>query len=118
MAVNLGITNAMVSTAAPLEHGAPDDGTRPGRIIDPGSGRPVRGTAAVTVVARSATRAEAVARALLVMGRERAAGFAATHAGLGVLWLEPSASGLQAWAWNLPSLEVAPGVNVVWMTPR
>ena len=37
------------------------------------------------------------------MGRERAAQFAERHPEIGVLWLEPSASGLQAWRWHFPA---------------
>ncbi len=117
-ALRLGLTNAALSTAAQVEHGVAADGVRRGSILDPVTGMPVRTGATVSVVARSATRAEAVAAALLVMGRDRAAAFAAAHAGLGVLWLEPAGDGLHAWAWNLPALEVEPDVRVVWMTSR
>ena len=117
-AFRLGLTNATLSTAAQTERGVSVGGVRHGQIIDPATGLPVRGEASVSVVTRSATRATALSGALLVMGRERAAGYVATHPGIGVLWLEPTGEGLHAWAWNLPALEAEPGLNVVWMTPR
>ena len=69
----------------------------------------------MTVVTRSAARAQALARALLVMGREGAASFAAGRPDLGVLWLEPDGSTLQAWRWNMPRLATAPEAVVRWM---
>lgn len=117
-AFRIALTNAALSTAAQVERGVSADGVRRGSILDPGTGMPVRTGATVSVVASSAARAEAVAAALLVMGRERAAAFVTTHSGLGALWLEAGGDGLHAWAWNLPALYADPGVRVVWMTPR
>jgi len=117
-AFRLALTNGALSTATQSEQGVSVEGVRHGRLLDPRTGMPVRSDASVSVVSRSATRANALSTALLVMGRERAAAFAAGHAGLGVLWLEPAGDGLHAWAWNLPSVVAEPGINVVWMTPR
>jgi thiamine biosynthesis lipoprotein ApbE len=63
----------------------------------------------VTVIAASATRAQGMANAMLVMGRDRARTFALEHPDLGVLWLEPAGDELNAWAWNLPSVEALEG---------
>jgi thiamine biosynthesis lipoprotein ApbE len=65
-------------------------------------------------MAGSASRADAVAAALLVMGREGAAEFAARHPELGVLWLEPDQDVVRGWTWNLPAARAAAGVTVEW----
>jgi len=117
-ALRLALTNAALSTCTALGPGGTIAALRHARVLDPRSGTTVRSDASVSVVARSATRANALSVALLVMGRERAAAFVAGHPGLGALWLEPTAEGVNAWAWNLPAAAAEPGVNVVWMTPR
>lgn len=80
-----------------------------GRLFDPFAGAPIRSQASVTVIAPSATRAQGMANAMLVMGRDRARTFTLAHPDLGVLWLEPSGDELDAWAWNLPSVETIEG---------
>jgi thiamine biosynthesis lipoprotein len=80
-----------------------------GRLFDPAAGAPIRSRASVTVIAASATRAQGMANAMLVMGRDRARTFALEHPDLGVLWLEPAGDELNAWAWNLPSVEALEG---------
>lgn len=117
-AFQVGLTNAALSTAASSSRGSAAEGVRRDRLLDPRTGMPVRVDASVSVVAFSAARAHALSGALLVMGRERAAAFVAGHSGLGVLWLEPTSDGLNAWAWNLPTVAAEPGINVMWMTPR
>jgi len=119
-AFHVAISNAAIATAAtadardrPAREAGPGS---PARILDPRTGMPVRGTASVTVVARSASRAAALAIGLRVMGRERAAEFALAHPELAVLWLEPDVDGLNAWGWNLPTIAPDSGVVVRWKT--
>jgi len=102
-AVRFTLANGAVSTSGQSEHGFVRNGVRYGHILDPATGRPVMTRASVTVVAASGTRADALSTGLLVMGRARSAAFAERHPEIGVLWLEPSASGLQAWRWHFPA---------------
>src|SRR6185503_18919170 len=113
-AVALQVGDASVSTSGQSERGFEAGGVRYGHILDPRTGRPVPTAAAVTVVCRSATRADALSTALLVMGRARAEAFARAH-GIGVLWLEPEGRAVRAWSWNLPGARSAPGAHVKWM---
>jgi len=86
-----------------------------GRVLDPRTGRPVTTRAAVTVVAASATTAQALSNALLVMGRDRARAFIESRPDLGAVWLERDAEKLYAWRWNLPTVSAESGVVVEWM---
>jgi FAD:protein FMN transferase len=113
--VELEVGAACVSTSGQSERGFTDGGVRHGHVLDPRSGRPVSTPASVTVVCRSATRADALATALLVMGRERAARFVLEHPEVGALWLEPAAGSIRAWRWNLPAVRALPGAAVQWM---
>ncbi|HKQ57895.1 MAG TPA: FAD:protein FMN transferase, partial [Candidatus Eisenbacteria bacterium] len=113
-AVELEVGDASVSTSGQSERGFDAGGVRYGHILDPRTGRPVPGAATVTVVCRSATRADALSTALLVMGRVRAEAFARAHA-IGALWLEPAGRTVRAWSWNLPGARTAPGAHVQWM---
>lgn len=113
--VELEVGDACVSTSGQSERGFTTGGVRHGHVLDPHTGRPAATAASVTVVCRSATRADALATALLVMGRERAAGFVRGHPGVGALWLEPAGSGVRAWNWNLSTARAAPGAEVQWM---
>ena len=101
-AVRLRVSAGAVSTSGQSERGVVVRGRRYGHIVDPRDGRPVERAGSVTVVAPSATRADALSTALLVMGRERAGEFAARHPEVGVLWLEPKGATMRAWKWNLP----------------
>jgi thiamine biosynthesis lipoprotein len=85
------------------------------RVLDPASGHPVERLATVTVIAPSATRSDAFATALLVMGREKIPEFLASHRDLGVLWLEHQGHALRAWRWNLPTISAAPDVRIDWV---
>ncbi len=85
------------------------------RTIDPRTGLLIYTTATVAVITRSAARAQGLARAFQVMGRESTSEFAASHRDIGVLWLEPDGSTLNAWRWNLPPLTLAPAEVVHWM---
>jgi thiamine biosynthesis lipoprotein len=113
--VELEVGDACVSTSGQSERGFTAGGVRHGHVLDPGTGRPAATAASVTVVCRSATRADALATALLVMGRERAADFARGRPEVGVLWLEPAGAAARAWNWNLPTARAAPGAEVQWM---
>jgi len=116
--VELEVGDACVSTSGQSERGFSVRGVRYGHVIDPRTGRPVATAASVTVVCRSAARADALATALLVMGRERAAGFVRAHPEVGALWLEPAGSGVRAWNWNLSTVRAVPGAQVRWMERR
>ncbi len=115
--VELGVGTACVSTSGQSERGFTAGGVRHGHVLDPRTGRPAPTTASVTVVCGSATRADALATALLVMGRERAARFLVGHDDIGALWLEPVGSSVRAWCWNLPEVRAVPGAAVEWMEP-
>lgn len=111
----LGVRNGAVATAT----AAPPDGGPPERWrahrFDPRTGRPLESRASVSVVCRSAARADALAGALLAMGRERAAEWARAHPADGVLWIETQAGERLGWRWNLSALETPPGVEIRWM---
>ena len=113
-AVELAVRTCAVSTSGQSERGVRVGRTWYGHVLDPRRGIPVPTEATVTVVARSATRADALATALLVMGREAAERYAAEHPGVGVLWLEPDDRNVRAWKWNLPSTATSPGAQVDW----
>lgn len=116
--VRIPVQDASVSTSSQGEHRIHVGSRSFGHILDPRRGSPVPYDASVTVVCASATRADALSTALLVMGRARAASFAQSHPELGVLWLEPEGTGVQAWRWNLPGSDTAPGAQVHWnITP-
>lgn len=114
-AIGLTASNIAISTSSQSERGVVVKKKRYGHILDPRTGQPVSGTASVTVIASTATRADAISTALLVMGREDAAAFAEEHPDLGVLWLEPDGETVRAWKWNLPAARAEPGVQVEWM---
>jgi len=115
--VRLRVADAAVSTSAQSERGIEIGGVRYGHILDPATGDPIQRAGSVTVVARSATRADALSTALFVMGRERAAAYATAHPEIGVLWLEPVEQGLRAWRWNLDDLSAEAEATVEWMNP-
>ena len=60
---------------------------RVSHLVDPRSGRPLRGVAQVTVLARSAAKAEALSTALLVLGRPALAA-AARRFRVDVCWID------------------------------
>jgi len=66
------------------------------------------------VVTRSAARAQALAIALLVMGRARAADFIESHPDMGAIWLEPDGARFVGWRWRLPAAHAFPGVALEW----
>ena len=114
-AVNLVAKNGAVVTADPAVHAFTAGGTHYGSIIDPSRGTPIEPHASVTIVTRSATRADALSMALLVMGREHAEQYALAHPDVGVLWLEHDNMDLHGWRWNLSAVASAKNSRVKWM---
>jgi FAD:protein FMN transferase len=110
----VNVSDAAVSTSDPSDRGY-DPARKTGRMLDPRSGEPVPFAGSVTVVAGSATRANALAAGLVVMGRDAARRWAKKHPEVGVLWIEPNGRGLKAWKWNLTQVESRPDVEVAWM---
>ncbi len=113
-AVRIRCRDRAVSTSSNGERGIVAGGRRYGHVLDPGTGRPLESRASVTVACASATRADALSTALLVMGRAEARRFTMDHPEIGVLWTEPVQGRTHAWAWNAPDLEALPGENVQW----
>jgi len=113
--VRLVVSDAAVSTSSQSERGIVIKKKRYGHIFDPRTGQPVESQASVSVVARSATRADALSTALLVMGRDAAETFAAKHPEIGVLWIEPVDGTMQIWKWNLSNLAAETDAAVEWM---
>ncbi|HUF75691.1 MAG TPA: FAD:protein FMN transferase [Longimicrobiales bacterium] len=68
---------------------------RPGHLLDPRSGRPVRAWGSVTVVSSDALAADALSTALYVMGPEAGLAWARVH-GVAALFLETTREGLRA----------------------
>ena len=110
-AVSVALEGGSLSTSAQSERFVRAGGERRGHVLDPRTGQPLATRASVSVHAASATRADALSTALLVMGRERAEAFAAAHPELGVVWLEPARNGVRAWAWNIALTGMAAGVT-------
>ena len=113
--LRLIVRQGAVSTSSQGEGGFTARGRRYGLTFDPRHGDPVDSRAAVTVIARGATRADGLSTALLVMGREKAEAYATDHPGIGVVWMEPTTDQIQAWKWNLGSFSVEPDANLRWM---
>ncbi len=113
--LRLIVRQGAVSTSSQGDGGFTARGRRYGLTFDPRHGDPVDSRAAVTVIAPGATRADALSTALLVMGRERAEAYATDHPGIGVVWMEPTSTQIQAWKWNLGSFSVEPDANLRWM---
>lgn len=114
-AVSLVPGDAAVSTSGQAERGVTVNRRWHGHVLDPRTGAPVPTRASVTVVAPDAIQSDGLDTGLLVMGREAAGRFAMANPSIGVLWLEPHADVVRAWAWNLPSAATAPGARVEWM---
>lgn len=70
------LTGGAVSTSADYERGMYIQGDRYSHIIDPKTGRPVAGMLSVTVVAPTATEADALSTALYVLGFEEGSSLA------------------------------------------
>ncbi|WP_162532327.1 FAD:protein FMN transferase [Candidatus Scalindua japonica] len=65
------IKDKAVSTSGDYEKFFTIDGKRYSHIIDPRTGNPVKGVVSVTIVAESATRADALSTGVFVMGQEK-----------------------------------------------
>lgn len=75
----LRVRDAAVSTSSQFERSKKTGGRRIGHILDPQSGRPVEFEGSVTVIARTATEADALSTALFVMGPEKGLAFLETQ---------------------------------------
>ena len=106
-AASVVLADASLSTSAQSERFVTAGGRRYGHVLDARTGRPVANGGSVSVRAASATRADALSTALLVLGRAQAQAFAGAHGELGVLWLEPAHGHVLAHAWNLSLLRTA-----------
>lgn len=93
--------DASLATSAQSERFIRSGGKRYGHVLDPRSGQPLTTRAAVSVRARSATLADGLSTALLVLGRESAHAFATAHPEHGVLWLEADQAAVYAQVWNM-----------------
>lgn len=109
------LRDGAVSTSGQSERSFRAKGRAWGHILDPRTGRPVAHPGSVTVVAGSATQADALSTALFVMGRAAGEAFARAHPEIGVLWLEPAGGRVLAWGWNLPATRDVEGAEVQWM---
>jgi len=67
---DLVLTDAAVTTSGDARQAVEIDGVRYGHVVDPRTGLGVAGPAAVTVIARDCTTADALATAALVLGPE------------------------------------------------
>lgn len=76
-----------VATSGDYEACFVSGGRRHHHLLDPATGYPARGTRSVTVVARSAALADALATGLFVLGAERGRAVAAGLPGVAALWL-------------------------------
>ncbi len=79
-------------------------GRRYGHILDPRSGRPAEGMLSATVIAPTATVADALATAFYVMGREKALAYCAKRPQLAAILLVP-AGGTPGFALHSTGLE-------------
>ena len=86
----LGISDASVSTSSQMERAKSIKGKRIGHILDPRSGGPVDFEGSVTVIAPTATEADAFSTALLVMGPEKGLAFMREQKQGAVFYLVPS----------------------------
>lgn len=109
------VSDAAVSTSGQSERGFEAKGKRYGHILNPRTGRPVESSGSVTVIAPSATQADALSTALFVMGRQDAGVFARRHPGIGVIWFEQTGDGLLAWVWNRPDAQPEQDITVHYM---
>jgi thiamine biosynthesis lipoprotein len=92
MVFEIPLARGSVATSSNVERGLVVDGVSFGHILDPRTGRPAVTRASVSVLAPTATAADALASALIVGGIEETAGIVAREGGSWVL-LEPSEDG-------------------------
>jgi thiamine biosynthesis lipoprotein len=113
--IEFALREGAVSTSGQSERAFRAKGRTWGHILDPRTGRPVAHDGSVTVIAPSATQADALSTALFVMGRASGEVFAKAHPEIGVLWLERSGDDVHAWGWNLPETRDVAGSRLQWM---
>lgn len=89
----LKLHEAAMATSGQYEQFVAKDGKKFGHILDPRTGWPAEGLLSVTVLATSATDADAWATALFVMGPEKARETAKLRADLGVILVEDGQGG-------------------------
>jgi len=89
IAAGVVLARGSLATSAQSEHFFVAGGRKYGHVLDPRTGRPVSTRAAVAVRAASATRADALSTAMLVLGPGAASAFARAHPDVGILWLQP-----------------------------
>ncbi len=77
--VTVSLRNEALGTASNLIRFVDDRGRRYGHVLDPRTGWPAEGLLQASVIAPDAATADALATALLVMGREAAEAFCARH---------------------------------------
>lgn len=107
-ALGVRLADASLATSAQSERRLEIDGREVGHVLDPRTGRPIADVASVSVLSSSAAEADALATALLVMGRRGAARWLAERPGIAAARLEPSArsaGGLRAFV--TPAFRVA-----------
>jgi thiamine biosynthesis lipoprotein len=92
-ALDLRLRDASAATSANTERGVRRAGRWIGHVLDPGSGGPAPFPGSATAVAPDATRADAYATALLVMGPERGLDWAESREDVAAVFLEPAAAG-------------------------
>ena len=90
----LMLTDGMaVATSGNYEQFFELNGKRYTHIMDPRTGMPVSGMAQVTVVAKTATEADALSTTCFVLGREKSEPVLALHPGSGALFVKVNAAG-------------------------
>lgn len=87
LAVTLLEDGEAVATSGDYERFFVHDGVRYSHLLDPRSGRPVRGVAAVSVVAPTGVRSDLLSTALFVLGPEEGCRLLASIPGVGALWV-------------------------------
>lgn len=103
------------STSGNSEQGWQLDGVRYGHLLDPRSGRPAPDFGSLTVVTSRSLDADCLSTGLYVLGPDAALAWAARHAGVEVLSLEPRGERVRArlTAGLAAAIEsVAPGVDL------
>jgi FAD:protein FMN transferase len=91
-AVTVRLTTGSLATSGNSERAVVREGRRIGHILDPRTGAPVAWDGSVSVLAGDATTADALTKAMFVLGPGRGARWAKTH-GVEVLFLERDARG-------------------------
>jgi thiamine biosynthesis lipoprotein len=86
-AVVVRLMSGSLATSGNSERAVERDGRRTGHILDPRTGLPVEWAGSVSVRAGDATTADALTKAMFVLGPERGAAWAAIH-GVEVLFLD------------------------------